>query len=257
MTGPVDPLWERELPGTQACQMTGLVISHGKSELVGKQACQMTGPVDLPLMNNEPIKQIEHICKPMLSATLENRPSGDHARQICGCMDTITIENKPSGSHARQICGRMDTITAFLGLGEVSLLLTGTTKTVRTPGGRDQWDPENKMKKHKEQHAELEKKTMEVEWAPATPARESTQPSARARIRNMNNSKTHLVVTFNGSKQQQMKTKKKGMNNENLNKKFQWVTATLSQENLDYISSQPSYVLMMGANPGRDKDKDK
>ena len=37
----------------------------------------------------------------------------------------------------------------LLGLGETSLLLTGTTKTVRMPGGRDS---ENKMKKHKEQH---------------------------------------------------------------------------------------------------------
>ena len=67
---------------------------NGKQEN-GKQACLIIGPVDFPLTNSEPIEQIEHVCKQIYSANLENKPFGNHARQNCGCMDTITPENNP------------------------------------------------------------------------------------------------------------------------------------------------------------------
>ena len=84
---------------------------------------------------------------------------------------------------------------------------------------------------------------MEVEWAPNTPEREDTKPSARTRIQNKNNSRTQLDLTLIGSKKQHVKTKKRGANMENVNKKFQWVAATLSQETIDYITNQPIYIL--------------
>ena len=127
---------------------------------------------------------------------------------------------------------------------------------VRTFLNNGQGRDENKSMQHREQPVELENKNMEVDWAPATPPRDSTRPSARARLQNMNKSEAHLVLTLKGGKQHKMKTKRKGMDCENMNKTFKWVTSTLSQENLDYISSQPSYVLMMGSNPGGDGNKD-
>ena len=143
----------------------------------------------------------------------------------------------------------------LLGCAGNPVLLTGVKKTVRTFLNNGQGRDENKSTQHRKQPVELENKNMEVDWAPATPPRDSTRPSARARLQNMNRSEAHLVLTLKGGKQHKMKTKRKGMDCENMNKTFKWVTSTLSQENLDYISSQPSYVLMMGSNPGGDGNK--
>ena len=122
------------------------------------------------------------------------------------------------------------------------------------PEDDDQMNSENKSRQQREQHAELENETMEVEWAPSTPARENIQPSVRTRMQEKNKPREHLRFTPSGSNKRHVNTKKKSMNYENMNKKFQWVTATLSQENLDYISNQPIYILT--GNKERKQKKD-
>ena len=70
----------------------------------------------------------------------------------------------------------------LLGCDGIPLLMTGKTETVRMPEEEDQMNSENKSRQQREQHAELENETMEVEWAPSTPARENIQPSVRTRM---------------------------------------------------------------------------